>query len=516
MISKRVRWLAAWMLVLRVLSGCGKDTPPILDNSGETPTPDDPRQPPKDASAAPDAGDAAEADASVPDAEVDSGPPPRPIKDASADADAGPCVPMSPTEACQSKCGNVPDGCGGFLPCGATCGFGQLCDAQSNVCRTPRASCEDYGAECGLLANDCGGQTNCGTCPDDAFGNRRECDAKTLKCRACPSSLSGSFCSTIGYQCGAVERCGMTVNCGTCPDSTVCDAVSHTCVTAFTASCAGKCGPISNGQGGIVQCGSCPPGQACGAGGVPSVCAPSKPRECAAVGVECGPLTSQCGAAQLNCGDCPSGQVCRSNGTCGNPCTPITCEQAGAQCGFVSDGCGKLLNCGACSNGSTCNPNTNQCCQPLTCAANYAGQCGLRGNGCGGTLKCNPCGGGQVCTSDTTCCTPKTCDAYPGQCGTFPDGCGGGVISCGCSGGKSCIAGTCQTCTPRTCAANYPGQCGTFSNGCGGSITCSCSGNQTCGGGGTQGVCGCLNAATCPAGFVGPLQTCTGTIYCGT
>jgi hypothetical protein len=78
-----------------------------------------------------------------------------------------------------------------------------------------------------------------------------------------------------------------------------------------------------------------------------------------------------------------------------------------------------------------------------------------------------------------------------------------------------CVGGACQTCTPKTCAANYAGQCGTFSNGCGGSLTCTCAGNQKCGGGGVAGQCGCVNSTVCPPGYVGPYETCTGTLFCG-
>jgi hypothetical protein len=442
----------------------------------------------------------------------DAGPGPRPKTDAGGAVDAGPCVPIPATVACTGKCGNVDNGCGQTYPCGNSCAPGQLCDQQSNLCISPRAICEDYGADCGLLSNDCGNQLNCGVCTDDIFGKPRECDQATRKCVACPANLGPSLCSQIGFQCGALERCGQTINCGTCPGGNKCDAVSHTCQPVTSPTCAGKCGPISDGNGGILNCPGCPVGQACGVGGVQSVCAPARPSECVALGVECGPLQSQCGGPALQCGTCGNGQVCRANGTCGPPCDPLTCVAAGAQCGFTGDGCGKLLNCGGCPNGGACNPNNNQCCQPLTCAA-YPGECGPRSNGCGGTINCNPCGGGQTCLGNGQCCTPKSCSAFPGQCGAISNGCGG-AINCGCPGGNSCIGGLCQVCTPRTCAANYPGQCGTFTNGCGGSLTCSCTGNQKCGGGGTPGVCGCLNTTTCPPNFVGPLETCTGTLFC--
>lgn len=446
---------------------------------------------------------------------------PRPKTDAgNGDGGSFSCTKLSPTDACQGKCGDVSDGCNGSIPCGATCTTGQICNATTNACRIPRAGCEELGVGCGIVKDDCGNDVNCGNCPDTAGGVKRECDQSTFQCVACPANLtpaSTDQCLLAGYQCGTLNRCGVSINCGSCPGTQVCDAVNKICITPFDAACNGRCGTVSNGKGGVLDCGGCPSGQACGVGGVQNVCAPSRPGECVALGIECGPLKSQCGGAAaptLNCGSCTNGLVCRANGTCGPPCQPKKCDEVGAQCGFTSDGCGKQLNCGPCPNGGACNPNTNQCCQPLTCAA-YPNQCGAFSNGCGGSITCNPCGGGQTCIPGGGCCTPKSCGDFPGQCGNIQNGCGG-VISCGCGGGNSCVGGLCQACTPRTCQANYPGQCGTFSNGCGGSISCSCPGGQKCGGGGIAGQCGCLDTKSCPQGFVGPLETCYGVIFCGT
>lgn len=441
--------------------------------------------------------------------EVDAGK--RRPKIDSGTGEIGPCIPVPATTACLGKCGNVDNGCGTSYPCGNTCGTGQLCDAKTNLCITPRSQCEEYGAECGLIEDDCGRTLPCGECGIDILNRERECSQSTYKCSVCPASIGPEFCNTVGYQCGTISRCNQTINCGSCGAGQACDAVSHVCTEIENKDCIGKCGPISSGDGGILNCPGCPAGQACGVGGVASVCAPSKPSECTTLGVQCGKILSQCGGT-VDCGVCPAGTECRSNGTCGAPCVPQTCEQQGAECGFLSDGCGKLLNCHGCPGG-VCNPNTNQCCQPKTCADYPARTCGLVADGCGGNITCNPCGGGQTCLANGTCCTRKTCADVPGQCGSISDSCGG-AIGCGCSEGKSCIAGQCQTCTPRTCEANYAGQCGTFTNGCGGSITCECSGNKKCGGGGTPGFCGCVDTTTCPPNFVGPFETCKGTLFC--
>ncbi len=39
------------------------------------------------------------------------------------------------------------------------------------------------------------------------------------------------------------------------------------------------------------------------------------------------------------------------------PCVPVTCESAGATCGFVADGCGNVLECGECPSTSVCVAN---------------------------------------------------------------------------------------------------------------------------------------------------------------
>lgn len=42
-------------------------------------------------------------------------------------------------------------------------------------------------------------------------------------------------------------------------------------------------------------------------------------------------------------------------------CTPTTCEEVGAECGEIIDGCGGLQDCGGCPGAQTCNPATNEC-----------------------------------------------------------------------------------------------------------------------------------------------------------
>src|SRR5262249_13737476 len=102
----------------------------------------------------------------------------------------------------------------------------------------------------------------------------------------------------------------------------------------------------------------------------------------------------------LSCSEskvCPEGYFCGADGLCyrqgaalttpdassdsaspGMGCQPTTCEQAGANCGIISDGCGAVLNCGHCDSLLSCGGGgqRNVCgCTPLTCASQNA-ECG--------------------------------------------------------------------------------------------------------------------------------------------
>jgi hypothetical protein len=112
-------------------------------------------------------------------------------------------------------------------------------------------------------------------------------------------------------------------------------------------------------------------------------------------------------------GPCRVGETCGAGGPnlCGGGrCTPSDCDAAGAECGLVGDGCGKVVDCGPCT-------------QP--------------GESCGGAGVPNQCGTG------TGGCTPITCDSQGVQCGAASNGCGG-VLDCGgCEQGSSCERGKC-------------------------------------------------------------------------
>jgi len=245
------------------------------------------------------------------------------------------------------------------------------------------------------------------------------------------------------------------------------------------------------------------------------------PKTCTELGVNCGPMANGCGGLIDSCGTCTAPEFCGGGGAskCGlgdTGCKPKTCAELGATCGKQGDSCGGLIDCGTCTAPDTCGgggtPNVcgsppKPVCTPKTCVE-MGYNCGPVADGCGGLVDCGKCtsgtcgGGGKpnVCGSSTSPCIKKTCTDWGANCGPVSDGCGGLTASCGtCSGLNTCggggVASVCggapPACTKKTCT-DYPGTCGQQPDGCGGlTASCgSCTAPQTCGGGGTASVCG--------------------------
>ncbi len=171
-------------------------------------------------------------------------------------------------------------------------------------------------------------------------------------------------------------------------------------------------------------------------------------------------------------------------------CEPMSCEEAGVQCGEVDDGCGGTLDCGGCEGDATCGeiaPNMCNCapesdeefCErhDKTCGRFTAeDNCGFER-----TATCGSCGENEECQSDNTCgCVEKTdvtlCSENDLNCGeaTVEGRCSEEVeVTCGqCTdqGGDICVDNAC-VCEPFTCDEVHD-QCGIYPDGCGGQITC--------------------------------------------
>lgn len=164
-----------------------------------------------------------------------------------------------------------------------------------------------------------------------------------------------------------------------------------------------------------------------------------------------------CGLVKLSCGPTDCGTCTAANDKCVDgkcQCVPQTCAQIGAQCGTAPDGCGGQIFCGSCSEDG----GTTDGGGALTCGATYSCMSG-------------PC---VPKIPSVACYSPSV-----RLCGKQPDGCGG-TVDCGtsaCSGvGETCggggTAGVCG-CKPLPgCAGPCSSQC---PNGCGGMRTCNCS-----------------------------------------
>jgi hypothetical protein len=265
---------------------------------------------------------------------------------------------------------------------------------------------------------------------------------------------------------------------------------------------------------------------------VPPTCAP---KTCGDVSANCGYVSDGCGGL-LNCGTCQAPDTCGGGGTpnqCGSNCTLTSCAAKGATCGTIGDGCGGTRNCGTCSAPAVCGGGgtANVCgvpaCTPRSCQS-IGATCGNIGDGCGGTLNCGSCtgpafcGGGGPNTCGSAACNPTGCGTA--QCGSVGNGCGN-AIDCGtCPAGSVCGArgpNKCgPVCTPQTCDSAGK-NCGFIGDGCGGVLDCgTCSEGVVCGGGGVANVCGgSCSATTCAAqnANCGTLSDgCGGVLNCGT
>ncbi len=415
-------------------------------------------------------------------------------------------------------------------------------------------SCAELNAECGQIADDCGGLADCGGCGDGEECGIVEHNVCTSLAELCEPQPKADVCD--GKECGTEgDGCGGTYDCGTCPEGEVCGAqeafqcdvgVGNDC-TGRVASCAdvgAECGQIGDGCGGVLDCdaeaGGCPDGEVCGVEGeglcgVPPSCEPLDAAD--ACNGKCGVVSNGCGAevdgGLIQCPGCPDGEACGAGGVvnvCGsaeNACVELTVAEAcdGRSCGVVSDGCASSHTCGSCTDGGVClNGYCSNECEPMDQATACDGlQCGVVSDGCGGTHDCGTCSGGQVCgvLAAFQCDTPPPSECVPRsveqacldkQCGTVFDGCGSADsnrLDCGsCPQGELCGALTAfqcdappgQECTPAESCAALGWECGLAIDDCGNVLDCSAEGlscdavTETCMGG-IEGPATCVGGA---------------------
>lgn len=347
------------------------------------------------------------------------------------------------------------------------------------VAETDRELCEGFLLMCGPLTitrDSCGVRRaiDCGTCERGTCTDGGKC--------VCTREDDGTLCVNEGVLCGGLvttDSCGderVISSCGTCDTSKseVCEAGKCECkAPADQALCgiAGRqCGILKTvdicGADRTVDCGSCSMGTCDDASGVCSICQPEAPSAfCARLGKQCGPVTApnNCGDSRtVDCGSCSNGRVCNANS---NQCEcPAPVCPNNAQCGGVSNACGRSTMCGAgCPAGSTCAGFMCQCIPETNkqfCDRAPAAQCGTKSgfDNCGvmRAVDCGDCNGNAGrCSNNqcTGCISPdpqQFCSDLGVMCGAAQgfDPCTGAprcVQDCGsCGAGSQCCAGRCD------------------------------------------------------------------------
>ena len=205
----------------------------------------------------------------------------------------------------------------------------------------------------------------------------------------------------------------------------------------------------------------------------------------------------------------------------GQPCCPSNRCLAGC---CVPDGSSTGVCAGvgeACDSSRTCLSDSS--CQ----APGYGSSVACFWEYCGGSGEsCCSSAAGNYCAAPDATCVPLFIGTNSGYC----QPCGGASQPC-CSPTFSAETRTCRdglTCrdgaSRKVCCRNHNSKevacagrsCGSADNGCGGFHDCgTCNWPETCGGGGTQGVCGCQSsmAAACRGSCGGPARDGCGILH---
>jgi hypothetical protein len=111
----------------------------------------------------------------------------------------------------------------------------------------------EVAGQCVLRASPDGGATVDGSAgPPDASNPNDACVPTT--------------CAALGLNCDSVaDRCGGTLDCGTCSGSATCGGSGrpNVCGTCTPTTCTGRCSTINDGCGHLIVCDPCPMGQTC-------------------------------------------------------------------------------------------------------------------------------------------------------------------------------------------------------------------------------------------------------------
>lgn len=108
------------------------------------------------------------------------------------------CVPTPMATACNGKCGQVSNGCGGTYSCAMTCTAPQSCVSNACMCAKTPMETACTGKACGTASDGCGGTYPCGTCG----GSTPDC--VTNKCFECGNDTT---CNSNGYYKCSSNKC---------------------------------------------------------------------------------------------------------------------------------------------------------------------------------------------------------------------------------------------------------------------------------------------------------------------
>ncbi len=150
----------------------------------------------------------------------------------SGDGGSTMCVPKTCAQL-GANCGLVSDGCGALAMCG-TCSIGQSCGGGGtpSVCGgmacMPR-TCAQAGANCGPVSDGCGNLLDCGMCPTGQTcggGGPSLCGTGTSGDGGASDAplCTPKTCADLGANCGPVaDGCGGLINsCGVCASPDIC------------------------------------------------------------------------------------------------------------------------------------------------------------------------------------------------------------------------------------------------------------------------------------------------------
>jgi hypothetical protein len=204
----------------------------------------------------------------------------------------GVCISgCTPAASCPTgiTCGVYSDGCGGTISCGPACGGGTTCggggtpgvcgSSDANAC-VPQAC--PPSIKCGPTGDGCGGVEDCGDCTPPLTcgggGTPGVCGAPNCTPKTCADL--GANCGQVADGCG-----GLTAVCGTCTGSATCGGGGTAnvcgvppCTPETCAQLGLNCGSIGDGCGNVLNCGTCAAPDTCGGGGTANVCGTGGPK----------------------------------------------------------------------------------------------------------------------------------------------------------------------------------------------------------------------------------------------